>query len=262
MNNPFKPRIGAVMSADIAVPRHDEMVQFYSQVLTTGEHPWWQADLMNNKGTPVIGLGTQSPEYANLPLQWMPHMQVADVAESVNQALNLGGTEVMHSKDDEGHSQWAVIKDPNGAAFGLIPLVTEDMVPDHDSKKAIDFGHIAWLDLTIPNAESTRDFYQAVIGWQVEDVMMQDGGGTYTDYNMLGSDDQPAAGVCHAKGTNKQLPPVWLIYLPVGDLLTSIEKVEQNAGKIITTYLNKAGKITQVVIQDPIGVYLALCEVE
>ena len=27
----------------------------------------------------------------------------------------------MHGKDDDGKSQWAVLLDPNGAAFGIIP---------------------------------------------------------------------------------------------------------------------------------------------
>lgn len=40
----------------------------------------------------------------------------------------------------------------------------------------------------------------------------------YADFNMLGDDGEPAAGVCHARGVNVGLPPVWMIYLPVGDL--------------------------------------------
>ena len=58
-----------------------------SRVLSTGTNPLWrEADLMNNLGFPVIGLGARSPEYADLPLQWMPHIQVADVGASVERA--------------------------------------------------------------------------------------------------------------------------------------------------------------------------------
>ncbi len=260
MNNPFKPRVGAVMSADVAVPRHDEVVQFYAEILTTGDLPLWQADLMNNRGTPIIGLGPQSPDYAELPLQWMPHFQVSDVAASAKKALDLGGTEVMHGKDDEGDSQWAVILDPNGAAFGLIPVVPNEMVPDYGSDEAGDFGHIAWLDLTTPNAETTRDFYATVIGLKPADVNMTDGDDSYADYNMLGSDDQPVGGVCHARGCNQDLPPVWLMYLPVGDLAASLKKVEQNQGQVIKTYENDNGQTTMAVIQDPVGAYVALSQ--
>ena len=262
MNHPFKPRVGAVMSADIAIPRHADMVQFYGQILTTGDAPLWQADLMNNQGTPIIGLGPQSPDYAELPVAWMPHLQVADVAASVEQAVGLGGTEVMHGKDDAGNSQWAVLKDPNGTFFGLIPVVTEAQVPKPaaGSEPKSTFGHIAWLDLTVPNATAMRDFYQAVIGWQAEDVPMQDGDESYADFNMLGGDGQAAAGICHARGTNQTLPPVWLVYLPVGDLAASLKKVAQHDGQVLKSYQNDAGQTTMAVIQDPVGAYLALAQ--
>jgi hypothetical protein len=81
MSEPFVARVGAVFSADIAVPEHAREVRFDSRVLSTGENPLWrQEDLMNNLGMPIIGLGARSAEYAHLPLQWMPHIQVADVA--------------------------------------------------------------------------------------------------------------------------------------------------------------------------------------
>lgn len=87
MSELFPSRIGAVLSADIAVPVHEREVRFYSRVLCTGTTPLWrEEDLMNNLGIPVIGLGERTAEYAHLPLQWMPHIQVADVAASVQRA--------------------------------------------------------------------------------------------------------------------------------------------------------------------------------
>ncbi len=128
MRDPFVPRAGAVFSADIAVPEHEREVRFYSRVLSTGENTLWrEGDLMNNLGMPIIGLGALSAGYAHLPLQWMPHIQVADVGASVQRALDLGGTVLMHAKDNDPRSQWAVLLDPNGAAFGIIPIVTADL---------------------------------------------------------------------------------------------------------------------------------------
>jgi len=129
MSVPYLPRVGGVLSADIAVPEHEREVRFYSRVLTTGEDPLWREDLMNNLGMPIIGLGERIPEYADLPLLWMPHIQVADVAVSVERALGLGGSELMHGKDDDGQSQWAVLLDPSGAAFGIMPVVPAEALP-------------------------------------------------------------------------------------------------------------------------------------
>ncbi len=256
MSEPFVAGVGAVLSADIAVPEHEREARFYSRVLGTGENPLWREDLMNNLGMPIIGLGARSAAHAQLPLQWMPHIQVADVAASVQRATDLGGSVLMHAGADDGRSQWAVLLDPNGAAFGIIPVVPAGAIPPPDP--AAPLGRIGWLDLTVSDASATRDFYRQVVGWAVQDVEMKDGGMRYADYNMLGEDGSPAAGVCHARGGNVGLPPVWMIYLPVGDLAESLRRVEEEGGKVIKAMQGKDGEYAYAAVQDPVGAYLAL----
>ena len=256
--DPFLPRVGGVLSADIAVPEHEREVRFYSRVLSTGESPVWGEDLMNNLGMPVIGLGERNDDHAHLPVQWMPHIQVADVGASVQRALKLGGSELMFATDDQGNGQWAVLQDPNGAAFGIIPVVAADAIPQTAGPATDRVGRIAWLDLTVADAVTTRDFYQAVVGWAVQDVEM---GGTdekYFDYVMQGADGQPAGGVCHARGGNSGLPPVWLLYLPVGDMTESLTRVEAEGGTVIRVTRKKDGTCVYAVVQDPVGAYIAL----
>jgi predicted enzyme related to lactoylglutathione lyase len=262
MSDPFAPRVGGVLSADIAVPEHERVVRFYSGVLSTGENPLWREDLLNSLGMPIIGLGARNPEHADLPLHWLPHIQVADVAASVESALDLGGSELMHGKDDDGKSQWAVLVDPNGAAFGVIPVVSADAIPPTEGIASGDaaarVGCITWLDLTVSDASATRDFYGQVVGWSAQDVEMEDASERYVDYNMLGSDERPAAGICHARGVNLNLPPVWMIYLPVGDLAESLRRVREGGGEVIKATPETHGKHAYAVVQDPVGACLAL----
>jgi predicted enzyme related to lactoylglutathione lyase len=257
MSHPFTPRVGAVMSADIAVPEHEREVAFYSRALTTGDAPFWKDDLMNNLGMPVIGLGQRVPEYESLPLQWMPHIQVDDIAASAARALELGGTEVMHGKDDSGASQWAVMLDPNGAAFGLISVVPAESVPEIEEGAQV--GSIAWLDLTVPNAEVTRDFYCPVVGWTTQDHEMTDDDGTYHDYVLVGGDGKPVGGICHARGINQGVPPVWMMYLPVGDIDTSIARVKEDGGTVIKHTDGNCG-YNIAFVQDPVGVHFGLIQ--
>ena len=262
MIDPFAPHVGGILSADIAVPQHERVVRFYARVLSTGENPLWREDLMNNRGMPIIGVGARSAEYADLPLQWMPHIPVADVARSVERALELGGSEALHARGDDGTSHWAVLLDPNGAAFGLIPVVSKDEVPSREGDASRDaaasIGCISWLDLTVANASATRDFYQKVVGWSVQDVAMEDTSERYADYSMLGDDGNPAAGVCHARGVNLGLPPIWMIYLPVGDLAESVRRVREEGGEIIKAKRESDGEYACAVVQDPVGAHLAL----
>lgn len=263
MSELFAPEVGAVFSADVAVPEHEREVRFYSRVLSTGEHPLWrEEDLMNNLGMPIIGLGARGPEYAHLPLQWMPHIQVADVAASVERALEMGGSELMHTQDGEGVSQWAVLLDPNGAAFGIIPVVPPEAITPGEESPWSDpetpVGRIAWLDLTVADASATRRFYQEVVQWSAQDVEMKDGDERYADYNMLTRDGSAAAGICHGRGVNAGLPPVWMIYLPVGDFVESLRRVKEEGGEVIKAMKGAAGEVQYAVVRDPVGAHLAL----
>ncbi len=265
MSDRFAFCVGGILSADIAVPEHEREARFYARVLCTGERPLWREDLKNSLGVPIIGLGARSPEYADLPLQWMPHIQVADVAASVERALDLGGSALMHGKDSEGRSQWAVLLDPDGAAFGIVPVVAAEEFPAAEEGASSDgltgVGRISWIDLTVADAAATRDFYREVVGWSVRDVAMEDAAGTrYADYTLLDEDGHPAAGIRHARGANRDLPPVWLIHLPVGDLAESLRRVRDGGGKVLASTPSMAGEPAKAAIQDPLGACLALVQ--
>ncbi len=119
-------------------------------------------------------------------------------------------------------------------------------------------GRIAWIDLTVPNAEQLKDFYKKVVGWKPEPVNM----GEYDDFNMNppGGGDA-AAGVCHARGANAALPPQWLIYIVVENLNESVSKCIELGGEIISDRRNKDGS-GFCVIRDPAGAVAALYQVK
>ena len=53
-----------------------------------------------------------------------------------------------------------------------------------------------WTDLTVPNAEEVRDFYQSVIGWTSSSVAM----GEYDDFCVQEPEgNTTVAGICHAR---------------------------------------------------------------
>src|ERR1041384_4525221 len=87
-------------------------------------------------------------------------------------------------------------------------------------------GQIGWIDLTVPDAESVRAFYEHVTGWTSSPISM----GDHNDYCMGPADaEKPLAGICHALGENASMPPVWMIYIMVADLDERSE--ERRVGK-------------------------------
>lgn len=118
-------------------------------------------------------------------------------------------------------------------------------------------GTIGWTDLTVGNAATIRDFYQAVVGWNSDDVDM----GDYSDYVMLApKDGTPVAGVCHARGSNADLPPVWLVYFVVADVAESSARCEDLGGEILVTPRGLSGG-RFCVVKDPAGAICALYQV-
>lgn len=131
-------------------------------------------------------------------------------------------------------------------------------------------GQIGWLDLTVPDADSLREFYSDVTGWTPAPVSM----GDYQDYCMNPGDGQsvrtnyararrtgetfcitpagiglvsvvPAvcpgrrnifsrpqgvAGMGHARSGNAGLPPAGIVSLFVGDLDVSLQRCEARGG--------------------------------
>jgi predicted enzyme related to lactoylglutathione lyase len=243
MRNPFARGVGGVLSADIAVPEHERELAFYAQILTTGSAPLWRDDLKNNSGTPVIGLGIRSPELEALPLQWMPHFQVPDIGASAARAVDLGGTELRHGRSEDGESLWAVLVDPAGAAFGLIPVVGDEW---EVADPIDDVGRISWLTLVVSDVSSMCAFYEQVVGWSVGPA------GNNGGFDMLRPGGVPAAEIRHAGGDVAGVPPVWILSLPVGDLEDSLRLVRASGGEIVTGS-TEAG---YAIVRDPVGVYL------
>ncbi|MFQ5525306.1 MAG: VOC family protein [Thermoanaerobaculia bacterium] len=120
-----------------------------------------------------------------------------------------------------------------------------------------EIGSIGWIDLTSPDAEVTRDFYAAVVGWKTQPVDM----GEYSDFNMLApASGEPKAGVCHARGANQDIPAAWMIYIVVADLDASLAACRERGGEILGEPRSMGGASRYAFIRDPAGALCALYE--
>lgn len=118
-------------------------------------------------------------------------------------------------------------------------------------------GSVGWIDLTVPDADTVRDFYTAVAGWKAEGFDM----GGYQDYAMHAPESgNPAAGICWRRGSNADLPSGWLVYITVADLDASLAAVRDNGGMVLKDP-GAAGPYGRfAIIQDPSGAACALHE--
>lgn len=117
-------------------------------------------------------------------------------------------------------------------------------------------GTVVHLDLTVPNADEVRDFDAAVLGWTPRPVDM----GGYNDYEMHTVDGAPGGGICHARGGNADLPPVWLAYIAVADLDAALATCRERGGAVVAGPNGDPGSWRYAVIRDPAGAHLALIQ--
>lgn len=129
-------------------------------------------------------------------------------------------------------------------------------------KEKSSFGNISWADLTTPISDQLKEFYQNVLGWRSEGIPMKDGEDAYEDYIMKSPDGKAIAGICHAKGINKEVPPQWIIYISVENVEETAQKAVQEGGEIIKEYHRKDGSLHLVMIQDPAGAVFGIARPE
>lgn len=115
-------------------------------------------------------------------------------------------------------------------------------------------GTVAWVDLTVPKADRLRDFYAQVVGWSPDAVDM----GGYSDFNMLPAEgEHPAAGICHTRGANADMPAVWMVYISVENLQRSLDRCMELGGELLLNRREDDGS-GFCVIRDPAGAIAAL----
>lgn len=79
--------------------------------------------------------------------------------------------------------------------------------------------------------------------------------GAYNDYAMMAEGQpMPSGGICHKRGLNSKLPPVWVPYFLV-------ESLEQTLGAATEAEAQIVDKREQMaVLKDPAGVVFAVWE--
>lgn len=117
-------------------------------------------------------------------------------------------------------------------------------------------GTIGWVDITVEDAAPLRDFYAAVVGLETHETDM----GGYSDFTlMVPGTETPVAGVCHARGQNEGLPPVWLVYFTVADINAAVAAAKERGATVIKgpSAVSEGGG-GYAVLRDPQGAPFAL----
>lgn len=103
----------------------NKSISFYENTFgwTTEQFPMQENfiyTLYKNNEIPVAGAYSLPPELDNVPSHWLPYFATADINKSIEKIVEMNGEVLMPATMVEGVGTFSVIRDPQGAAFGLL----------------------------------------------------------------------------------------------------------------------------------------------
>ena len=92
---------------------------------------------------------------------WLPYIGTPDVAATIEQAKSLGGNVVKGATSIPNGGTYAILSDPQGAAFGVYASSS-----DPGKETAPKRGEFSWHELATTDYRAAFDFYSALFGWE------------------------------------------------------------------------------------------------
>src|SRR6185436_14791489 len=112
---------------------------------------------------PVAGIMQIPAELpADFPPHWVQYIGTRDVDGIADAAVRAGGSLVKAPADMQGAGRYAVLKDPQGAAFAIID--PENARPEAEGPPPL--GHFSWHELATSDNEAAFAFYSSLFGWE------------------------------------------------------------------------------------------------
>jgi predicted enzyme related to lactoylglutathione lyase len=182
--------------------------------------------------------------------QWLPYIGAADVEATMAAAERLGGKVVRPAQDIPTVGRFAMLNDPQGAAFAVFKPAHEGMAGPAETP----LGGFGWMELATTNHEAAFDFYSKLFGWQALSRMDMGPPGVYL---IFGSDDVQRGGM-YKLHQERSPRPYWLAYAAVANIDAAAAAATAAGGRIIVGPMEVpgGGRIAQVI--DPSGAMFAV----
>ncbi|MDB6103552.1 MAG: putative glyoxylase [Gammaproteobacteria bacterium] len=231
----------------------DAASDFYSNVV-----PWKTQDsgmpsytLWMSGKYQAGGLSALPQEEASAPPHWIIYIGTPDVDATVEAAEKLGGKVIKAASDVPNVGRFAVLSDPQGAAFAVFtPLpVSGDVAPGGG------VGDFTWHELATTDPEAAFAFYSELFGWSKGAAHEM---GEMGVYQLVSHGGQDVGGVFKAR--DNSTPPSWLSYVRVADATKAAGAAKAAGGRILNGPMEVPGGSWIVQILDPQGGAFAVVE--
>jgi predicted enzyme related to lactoylglutathione lyase len=207
---------------------------FYTKVLPWKTQPSGMPDytLWTSGKTMTGGLMAQpeSARQAGAPPSWLVYIGTPDVDATAAAAERLGGKVLKAPADIPNVGRFAVLADPQGAAFAIF---TPGPMPEGGAPPT-DFS---WHELATSDQQGALAFYSELFGWSRGSAHDMGPAGSY---QLIEHGGNQVGGVYKMMDASK--PPHWLTYI-------SVRSVDRAAAAAKTA----GGRVTQEPMEVPGG---------
>jgi predicted enzyme related to lactoylglutathione lyase len=234
----------------------DAATDFYSHVV-----PWktqdsgmpsytlWMSGKYRAGGLMALpdGNGTATPPH------WLVYVGTPDVDATAAAARGLGGNVLKEPEDIPNVGRFAVLSDPQGAAFAVFkphPGPGDDMPPGGA------IGDFTWHELATTDLDAALGFYTELFGWSKGAA--HDMGGEMGVYQLISHGGQDVGGVYKVRDSST--PPNWLSYVQVADASKAANAAKSNGGRILNGPMEVPGGSWIAMMVDPQGGAFAVVE--
>ena len=178
--------------------------------------------------------------------RWISLLSVADSAAAVQQATQHGGTVLIPPTKVAGRGTHALLRDADGALFGLLQSSGDDPTDQ------LDTNEFFWADLLTRDPAKAADFYRAVAGYEVSQSHLGKG----IDRVVLSAGGVKRAGIAPLPKEMQQAG--WLPYVVVDDVAATLALVAKAGGRVLLAPSAELLDGNLAVLADPAGGVLGI----
>jgi hypothetical protein len=238
---------GKVVWHDLVTPDINKAKNFYAGLLGwTFEDVSDGYTLASHNGRFLAGIAKH--DLPGRTSSWLPLISVTDLDRVLTEAVAAAGKTVLKPFDMPNRGRIAVLKDPQGATFGVV----QSSHGDPADRKA-DINEWLWNEIWTEDVPAAVAFYQAVGGYRLAEKTVGD-----TFYRYLERDGQPRVGLLDKP--NPQVGNTWVASIRVADVDAAVNKVKTLGGYVLMAPTVAIRNGTAAVITDPNGAAFVLQE--
>lgn len=208
--------------------------------------------ITKKEGSDIAAMYQMMKEQTDAGIQshWLAYIAVEQVDELAQKAQALGATVIHGPHDVPGAGRMVMLEEPGGAVFALWQG-REHM----GTQRKLETNVPYWHELASKDAAKSREFYSALLGWEVQIKPMEG-----MDYSLFCFNGKPVAGLLEMTDEWGDAPPHWMIYFAVEHTDSMVEKAQQLGGNVCVPAFDVPEVGRFAVLTDPSGAVFSVIQ--